>query len=457
MHVGALLEFRKPADAPRDYLKQEYERIREEHRIPRPWNLKLIRPPGIGPRIPFMREDPDIDVHYHVRHSALPYPGGERELGVLVARLHSNPLDLHRPLWEMHLIEGLGEDGFAVYLKVHHSLIDGISAMRMMLRTLSTEPEESTPAFWSVGEGARSDHRREGDSGRGGLRGLAGAVRGGAETTIGLGEALLELGVSRVRDNHLAAPYSAPGSVLDERIEAPRRFTATEVELEHLKRLADASGGTLNDIVLYLSSSALRSYLREHASLPSRPLVAGIPVNLREADDESTGTAVGMIVTDLATNCADPLERLRAIQASMGEAKTHLRHLPQGAKTPYTLIMNGPLIAGQIAGLGGRVQVPYNIIVSNIPGPSEPLYFSGARLERISPLSLLLHGSALNITCISYCGRLNFGFTGARDTLPRLQSLAGYVDEALAEIDDGLLRADDQPGASPPPISSASA
>ncbi len=166
MHVGGLLEFRKPPGAPRDYLKREYERIREEHRIPRPWNLKLIRPPGIGPRLPLMREDPGIDVHYHVRHSALPYPGGERELGVLVARLHSNPLDLHRPLWEMHLIEGLGEDGFAVYLKVHHSLIDGISAMRMMLRTLSTDPEVSTPAFWSVGEGSRPDHHREADSGR---------------------------------------------------------------------------------------------------------------------------------------------------------------------------------------------------------------------------------------------------------------------------------------------------
>ncbi len=101
--------------------------------------------------------------------------------------------------------------------------------------------------------------------------------------------------------------------------------------------------------------------------------------------------------------------------------------------------MNGPFIASQIAGLGGRVQVPYNIIVSNVPGPSEPLYFSGARLERISPLSLLLHGSALNITCISYCGRLNFGFTGARDSLPHLQSLAGYVDESLAEISEALL------------------
>ncbi len=440
MHVGGLFEFTKPEGAPDDYLVEQFHRIRDEHRTPRPWDLKLLQAPLLGPRLPLMREDPDIDLHYHVRHSALPHPGGERELGVLVSRLHSHQLDLHRPLWEMHLIEGLGDRGFAIYLKMHHSLIDGVAAMRLMLRTLSDDPGETTPAFWSVGEGRGNSHPHpvEHDSGGGVVAGLTGAVRGGASTLTGLGRAAAELGSSRLSSNHLAAPYTAPASVLGERLGGQRRFTSQQCELDQLKRLAVAAGGTLNDIVLYLSSSALRRYLREHSALPSSPLTAGIPVNLREADDLSTGTAVGIVVTELATNCADPRQRLETIQASMSEAKNHLRGLPQVAKTPYTLMINGPFIAGLLTGLGGHMPSPFNVTISNVPGPPEPLYFSGSRLDRISPLSLLLHGTALNITCLSYDGYLNFGFTGARDTLPHLQSLAGYMEESLEEI-SGLL------------------
>jgi diacylglycerol O-acyltransferase / wax synthase len=436
MHVGGLFEFTLPEDAPPDHLQQEFERMREARAIPPPWNLKLVEAPLLGRRAPFMREVRDVDLDYHVRHSALPHPGGQRELGILVSRLHSHQLDLHRPLWEVHLIEGLEGNRFALYSKMHHSLVDGVSGMRLIMRALSKDPLlTGMPQFWTVGAGERPQHPGEEDGALGALARPVSLVRDAAATVGGLSRAALDLAVAAVDDRPLQAPYRAPDSVLGGRLGGQRRFATQHYELDRLKRLARAAKCTLNDIVLYLSGSALRRYLIEHARLPDRPLTAGIPVNLRDADDQSMGTAIGMMVAELGTNVANPIERLNAITRSTAEAKRHLSELPPEARTSYTLLINGPYIAGLIAGLGGHAPIPFNLGISNVPGPPEPLYLNGLRLDALFPLSLLLHGNALNITCVSYAGTLNFGFTGARDALPHLQRLAIYMGEALAEIE----------------------
>jgi len=437
MHVGGLFEFTPPADAPEDYLRQEFERMRGVHAIPPPFNLRLVQAPLLGSKTPLMRTERDVDLDYHIRHSALPHPGGQRELGILVSRLHSHQLDLHRPLWEVHLIEGLEGNRFAMYVKMHHSLIDGVSGMRMILRALSTDPSErDMPAFWTVGSGSKGSH---GGARNGGPVGaVTGAAKGAASAATGLGRAAIQLTRASVEESGLQAPYRAPGSALGGKLAGQRRFATQQYELQKLKDLAKAAGCTLNDIVLYLCGSALRRYLTEHSRLPDRPLTAGIPVNLRSADDESTGTAIGMMVAELGTNVADPLERLDAIKRSTAEAKQHLSELPPEARTSYTLMLNGPYIAGLMAGLGGRAPIPFSAGISNVPGPPEPLYFNGARLDALFPLSLLLHGNALNITCLSYAGTMNFGFTGARDTLPHVQRLAIYTGEAVDEL-SGLL------------------
>src|SRR5437763_1904758 len=237
MHVGGLFEFTLPPNAPADYLNKEFARRRAPQTIPPPWNLRLVDAPLLGARLPLMREIRDVDLDYHIRHSALPHPGGQRELGVLVSRLHSHQLDLHRPLWEVHLIEGLEGNRFAIYSKMHHSLVDGVSGMRLIMRTLSRDPKtRNTPVFRTVGAG-------------------------------------------------------------------------------------------------------------------DRPLTAGIPVNLRDSDDQSMGTAIGFIIAELGTNVANPMERLRAIRRSTAEAKKHLSRLPNEARTSYTLLMNAPYIAGLALGL----------------------------------------------------------------------------------------------------------
>src|SRR5919108_2623363 len=440
MHIGGLWEFTPPDDAPPDYLKDELERMRELRTIPPPWNLRLVEGPLVGPRLPLMREDRDVDLEYHVRHSALPHPGGQRELGVLVSRLHSHQLDLHRPLWEVHLIEGLEGNRFAIYLKMHHSLIDGVSGMRLILRALSSDPDNrNTPAFWTVGT---VDRPRAEESRRDGSSALGQAIRAGRDvvgTLTGLGLAAIDLGRAAVDDRPLHAAYRAPSSALQGQLGGQRRFATQQYDLDLIRSLARAGGCTLNDLVLYLCGSALRRYLGEHARLPDRPLTAGIPVNLREASDESMGTVVGVMVAELGTNIADPRERLEAIKRSTEAAKRHLAEVPPAGRSAYTLLISGPYIAGLIAGLGGRSPVPFNVGISNVPGPRAPLFFNGSRLDAMFPLSLLFHGNALNITCLSYAGTLNFGFTGARDTLPHLQHLAVWMGEAVEEITGVLL------------------
>jgi diacylglycerol O-acyltransferase / wax synthase len=437
MHVGGLLEFTRPHDAPADYLKQVLTRMRAARTLPEPWNLKPLELPLVGTGVPLLQTVRDIDLDHHVRHSALPVPGGQRELGVLVSRLHSHQLDMRRPLWELHLIEGLENDRFAVYTKIHHSLVDGVSGMRMLLRALSSDPNErDTPAFWTVGPGATSRPRQ--DSG-GGLRGLLGALGTGASDLVGLARSSVELAGAALSDSPLQAPFRAPGSVLNGPIEGQRRFATQQYSLELVKSLAKAADCTLNDVVLYLCGTALRRYLSEHARLPRRSLTAGIPVNLRDPDDNRTGTAIGMIVAELGTDVGDPLARLDTVKLSTAAAKHQLATLPRSALGAQAIVINGPYIVALLAGLGGHTPAPFSLGVSNVPGPAEPLYLSRSRLEAIFPVSLLTHGNALNITCVSYAGTLNFGLVGARDTLPHLQRLAIYLGEAVDELSDVLL------------------
>src|SRR5688572_14344607 len=287
MHVGGLFEFTLPADAPPDYLRRQLEEWRGSLTIPPPWNMRPVQAPVLGARTPLMRTERDVDLEYHVRHSALPHPGGQRELGILVSRLHSHQLDMHRPLWEVHLIEGLEGNRFALYMKIHHSLIDGVSGMRLILRAFSSDPDErDMPAFWTVGAGSKGARNPESSNG-GPLGGITSAARGGASAVAGLSRAALQLTRATLDDSALQAPYRAPGSALGGRLEGQRRFATQQYPLQQIKDLAKASGGTLNDVVLYLCGTALRRYLTQHGRLPDSPLTAGIPVNLRDADDQS--------------------------------------------------------------------------------------------------------------------------------------------------------------------------
>jgi WS/DGAT/MGAT family acyltransferase len=442
-HVGGLLQFRLPPGAPKDFLRQMLSDFRGQRSFGPPWNRRYRFDLGLNP-MPKWVDAGDIDLEYHVRHAALPWPGGERELGELVGRLHSTPIDLDRPPWECTIIEGLAGDRFALFVKMHHSLIDGISGMRLLERAMSTDREKSLtlPAFWADAEGSAPRRRRHDDSPSmadatlAALEGLTVQMRSLPQLAMAFGKMIKRIGVP---GDGLAVPFDAPRSVLNGRVREKRRFATQQFPLERLQALAKAAGGTINDIVLALCGGALRRFLLERETLPDKPLTAGIPVSVRPADDEGTGNAISFIVVTLGTDIADAAERLAAIRASVKFAKAHVQSLPRSAMQQYTALLMAPTILTLLTGIGGRTPPMFNITISNVPGPDKPLYFRGAELLSIFPASIVTHGQALNITCESYNGQMNFGFTACHTSVPSMQKLAVYTAEALAELEALLL------------------
>ncbi len=422
MHVGGLLTFSLPEDAPADYLQQLAGSFREQREFVAPWNLKVSS--GVrGKLVPRWVEDRELDLDHHFRHTALPHPGGERELGVLISELHSTPLDLSRPLWELHLIEGLAPGRFALYLKIHHSLIDGISVMRLLMGMMSERSDEVRGrAIWTFGAEAPEDV----DTHQGHVVGRV--FRG----TKGVAAAFAR----PLRVENLVAPYSSPHSPLSAPMNGQRRFATKQVPLAEVKAAAKAVDGTVNDIVLWLCSSALQRYLDENGALPEKRLTAAVPVNLRDSGDFSVGTNIGHLLTDLATDERDPAARLERIMASIRAAKEGMQAMPEEARYPYTLLATTSIAVGQLTRLDSLMPPMFSLVVSNVPGPQEPRYLAGARLEAVYPISLLMRGGALNITVVSLDGMMNFGFVGARDALPHLQRLGVHVEEAVVELQE---------------------
>ncbi|MFP5305320.1 MAG: WS/DGAT/MGAT family O-acyltransferase [Gammaproteobacteria bacterium] len=434
MQVACLAVFSLPEDAPDDFLQSLFTHLRSVEEFAPPFNLKL-RSPKMKTVMPSWVEDRRIDLDYHLRHSALPKPGGERELGVLISRLHSHPMDFNRPLWECHVIEGLEGNRFALYMKMHHSLVDGVGGMRMLQRMLSPDPQARfLPPPWAVGCGAR-----EGGGGRGfdaQLRKMLQAARSQIEIAPAVAKALGHVVRESVQhhDPQEALPFAGPRSILNARVSAQRRFATQHYALERVRAVAKAADVTVNDVFLGLCAAALRRYLLEIDALPSKPLTAGVPVSVRPADDENAGNAISFVIASLNTDIDDPIERLHAIRRSTQVAKDQLQALPKAGIDSYTMIFMAPFILQLLAGLGGKLRPMFNVTISNVPGPKHALYFNGARMEQIYPVSLLSHGQALNITSVSYNGQFNVGYTGCRDALPSMQRLAVYTGEALDEL-----------------------
>lgn len=433
MHVAGMLPFSPPPDTPRDHLRALMDEIREAP-VCAPWNLRLKSPDSLRSPLQAWVED-DVDREYHVRRSALPSPGDERELGILVSRLHGYPVDFHRPPWEVHLIEGLEGGRFAMYVKVHHALVDGFTAMRVLSNALSRDPDErDRPLFFSIPRAPRPP--RDDDATGIHFPELVAAVRAQYGATKVVARALLNVGK---KNTELITPRQAPRCVLNARISRARRFATVRHETARIKTIAKAVGGTVNDVVLALSSASLRRYLRELEALPSAPLIAMLPVSVRPKGDEGGGNAVGAILASLATDVADPAERLAAIIHSTATAKQQLQGMTKAAILQYSALLVAPSMLQMIPNTAGRVKPTFNVVISNVPGPDEPRYFRGARLEASYPMSIPVHGQALNITCNSYAGNVCFGFTGCRDTVPHLQRIAVYCSEALGELERAVL------------------
>lgn len=445
-HVGGLLQFKLPDDAPQDFMRKMMLEFRGHRKFTPPWNQRLKESFNLNPVRTWV-EDDNIDLEYHVRHAALPWPGGERELGELVGRLQSTPIDLTRPPWECTIIEGIEGNRFALFIKIHHSLIDGISGVKLLQRSMSPDRAKSLhlPPFWASGKEHHEQPRQAEPLIPTVTHAIAGAVQELRIQAASVPQLVVAFG-KMLKDamepkSGMAVPFDAPRSVLNGRVREKRRFATQQFSLDRMRTLAAAADCTLNDVVLAVCGGALRRFLSERKSLPKKPLTAGIPVSVRPKDDNGNGNAITFIVSTLGTDIADARERLAAIRQSVKRAKEHVQSLPRQAMMQYTVLLMAPTILTLLTGIGGRVRPMFNITISNVPGPETPLYFRGAEMVATYPASIVTHGQALNITCQSYAGNMNFGFTGCHSSMPSMQRLAVYTAEALAELEVAFLSA----------------
>ncbi len=433
MHVGGLQLFHAPPGADEDYVGELYR--------------ELLGYTGVAPIFARRPRDPvdtlgnlwwkaetDIDIEYHVRRSALPRPGRVRELLELVSRLHGSLLDRHRPLWEYHLIEGLSDGRFASYAKCHHALADGITLTRKVLQSCSADPEvRGKPPMWTPDDQAPGPavRRRAGnplEMFRNAGRSLMGFR--------GMGSMLAEYGRAALRDQTAVLPYEAPRSMLNKPISGSRRVAAQSWDIARVLTVAKKRGVTLNDVVLAMSAGALRRYLISHDALPDDPLIASVPVSIRTGGaGGGEGNAITFVLCNLATNLDNPDDRIEAITASMRATKDVMADRP-GLQLAALGVLTavGPAVLTRIPG-SSAAPPPYNVLISNVPGPRERLYWNGAAMAAIYPLSIPTENQALNITCLSYADHLEFGLVGCRLAVPKLQRLLDYLEDSLAELE----------------------
>ncbi len=426
MHVGGLQLFEPPPGAGRGFARELHKQLTAQREFQPTFRKHPAKFVGGIANLGWSYDD-DIDVDYHVRRSALPSPKRVRELLELTSRWHSTLLDRHRPLWETHIVEGLKDGRFAIYTKVHHALIDGVSAQKLMQRALSTDPDDpEIRAPWSLSK----PKRRSSPSSRlGSLARAAGSIAALAPSTVGLARAAL-------LEQQLTLPFGAPKTMLNVKIGGARRCAAQSWSLDRIKSVKRAAGVTVNDVVLAMCSGALRYYLLEQNALPDTPLIAMVPVSLRtEEEADAGGNMVGAILCNLATDTDDPAQRLLTISDSMCSNKKVFSQLPRLQALALSAVNTSALALAAVPGWVASTSPPFNIIISNVPGPTQPIYYGGARLDGNYPLSIALDGQALNITLASNAGNLDFGLVGCRRSVPHLQRLLAHLESSLKDLE----------------------
>jgi WS/DGAT/MGAT family acyltransferase len=429
MHVAGLQIFRRPPGADAGFVRAIVDRYRDASTLAAPFDLKLSG--GLDSKLaPRLVPAGDIDMEYHVRHTCLPAPGGERELGELTSHLHGVLLDRSRPLWTCHVIDGLSDDRFAVYFKVHHALTDGVGGMKLIQRAMASTPDGAWCAPWQqhpvvVPLGVRREPKPRTQ-----------ALRELAELPVAVVRSVA--GFVRSRGSEpVRLPFEAPPSVLNSRVTAARRVATQQLPLERVQNVAAGTGTSVNDVFLAICGAAIRRHVQEWGELPGRSMIAGVPVSLRQEGD-TDANCVGFVWATLGTDIEDPRARLAVVNASMRASKNQLRAVSPRARKTLTMATMLPVIGVLMSGLGDRLRAPMNVTISNVPGPRSTAYVAGARLEALYPISVPFQGQGLNITCVTYDGQFNIGFTGARDSVPHLQRLAGYAADALAELEATL-------------------
>ncbi|NNC98957.1 MAG: wax ester/triacylglycerol synthase family O-acyltransferase [Gammaproteobacteria bacterium] len=445
MHVGGINLFTLPEGAgEQEFLHGLAALLRSDEALQSPFGEKIKTGPlGLAGPV-YWEEDKSLDLDYHIRHSALPKPGRYRELFALASRLHGTLLDRNRPLWEMHLIEGLQNRQFAMYSKYHHAAVDGARSMHMTHSMYSPDPtvrDRGSPLSIESQNRYREKLRQRkpvtySDQE---LRNVADALKETFDSGVHVYGSLKRFVRGWMgKGGALALPWlDVPRTSINTKIDGARRFVAQSWPFERVRAVGKALDGTFNDAVLAMCAGGLRLYLQNHSELPDKSLKAMVPVSLRREGDIDSSNAVGAISADLATNIADPLKRFAAIRASMAAGKDLFKGMKPNEAALMLQLLQTPGLLLMPLGLMSRFP-PYTTVISNVPGPRETMYWNGARLDGIYPASIITEGIALNITLVTYDQNVDFGITACRSTLPQVQRLIDYMDQSLIELEEAI-------------------
>lgn len=436
-HVGALQIFELPAGAPKNYLKKLVARMKEIPPAP-PFSY---RPHFPRTGMPQWQVDPGIDMDYHVRHSALPAPGDRKQLIALVERLHGGTLDRRRPCWFCHVIEGLDGNRFAVYSKIHHSYIDGMSGVRRMYAALSESPRQSgfTPV-WAFREKRRPRRPEPGVAKR---VAAAGRVALAQARAIGeLYETFTRMGLQlmKIHDSYSQVPFDAPRTLMNRPLETDSRAIAVcTLPLDRVKAVGTRLGGKVNEVVLTVVDAALHDYLESRGENSDEPLVALCPMSIREEGDDTATTQASALHVRLGEPKADLRTRMQQVVASSSQAKEEARALSRDAMMDFAVLMFGAFELFERSGLQHRLPASYNVLVSNVPGPGGgEMYMDGARFVASYPISTLMPGTNLNVTVLSHGNSLDFGLLADKRAMPDVALVAQAIEKRFAELERTL-------------------
>ncbi|HLF99547.1 MAG TPA: wax ester/triacylglycerol synthase family O-acyltransferase [Acidimicrobiia bacterium] len=402
------------------------------HLLP-PFRRRVV-PVPLNLHHPVWIEDPDFHLDGHLRRIGCPAPGGMDELAEVISDIAGRPLDRARPLWELWVVENLEGGNVAFVAKIHHALADGVAAAAMLMNVLETDPDAGPPpAVEWRGEPVPSRVVLVLDALRDWVRGILDLPSLLARTAAGLRRMRR---ARRESDVATPLPFGGPKVRFNTSLTPNRRYVMTSLSLDDVKRVKDGFGVTINDVVLAACGGGLRRYLERHDLLPDRSLIAGVPVALAEHGERLEGNRVSNLFTTLRTDLADPVERLVSIHDVTAQAK--VVHQALGAETladwsdmtpagPFALFMR----FYSRAALAGHHRPPINCVVSNVPGPREPLYVAGARLLAIYSMGPILEGIGLNVTVWSYLDAVNFGIVACPEHVPDLWDLCADIRDEL--------------------------
>lgn len=439
-HIAGLQIFSIPEGYEGNFTRDVYDALMSKDKIKKPFNLKVKRKMT---GLMYWVEDEKVDLSYHVRFAMLPQPGSADQLLTFIEHQHESVLDKNRPLWELTLIDGLANNQFAVYIKAHHAFADGARTNQLLMSYLNSDTTAPLTPFWSIDY---PEKIVENENLLTSLSHKSKKVSKQIQSIPSLTKLVAKLvfQAANVYKASIPTPFMAPKTPFSVSPKRARRIAFSSLPLGRVKRLGRLTGATINDVVVSVCDMALHNYLKKNNYVLKKPLLAQMPISLRDESDTTSNNRISICLVELAYSGEHPLERLMTIKESCINLKNEAMHLSDEALTSFSLASQGLAVVSEVLKLDTVLPPMGNVLISNVPGPRETLYMKGAKMVTCFPMSALPPGMSLNITLFSYADKINVGLVACRSALPDLSNLASYIEDAFVELENAVIESASQ-------------